>query len=125
MHSHERWTILQYFCALLNSKRFDVSPDDDADILNWIKSYGRRIGLPHLEERNDIDQFETRIEERRARRAEWRNWRAAVLVRAQEPKPKSSPLQKRVDFFVKCCGLTIPGLPARAAGADFVQCRVQ
>jgi hypothetical protein len=49
MHSHERWTILQYFCSLLNSKRFDVSPDEDADILIWIKFYGRGIELPQLE----------------------------------------------------------------------------
>ena len=98
MHSHERWTILQYFCALLNSKRYDVSPDDDADILNWIKSYGRRIGLPHLEERDDIDQFETRIEERRARRAEWRNWRAAVLARGKS-RSRNPPRCKSASTF--------------------------
>ena len=61
-----------------------------------------------------------------ARRAEWRNWRAAVVPRSQEPEPESSPLQKRVDFFVKCCGLTqSQGYLLGAARADFPQCHVQ
>jgi SpoVK/Ycf46/Vps4 family AAA+-type ATPase len=105
MHIHDRWTILQYFCALLGSKRFDVPPDDDADILNWIKSYGRSLRLPRLEERIDY-QYEKLIETRRVRREEWRVWRAAVLAKAREPEPAPSPLQNRVYFFVKCCGLT-------------------
>ena len=105
MHIHDRWTILQYFCALLGSKRFDIPPDDDADLLNWIKSYGRRLRLPRLEERIEY-QYEKLIETRRVRREEWRAWRAAMLARAREPEPAPSPLQKRVDFFIKCCGLT-------------------
>ncbi len=106
MHIHERWTILQYFCALLTSKRYEVPPDDDGDILNWIKSYGRRSGLPYLKLPSEDYRFDKDAEMRRARREVWRTWRAAALAATRKPEPAPSPLQKRVDFFVKCCGLT-------------------
>ena len=105
MHIHDRWTILQYFCAFISAKRFNVPPDGDGDILDWIKTYGRGLRLPHLKERPDYELGKL-VEIRRVRREEWRVWRAAVLARAREPEPAASPLQKRVDFFVKCCGLT-------------------
>jgi hypothetical protein len=105
MHIHDRWTILQYFCAFISAKRFNVPPDGDGDILDWIKTYGRGLRLPYLKERPDYELGKL-VEIRRVRREEWRVWRAAVLARAREPEPAASPLQKRVDFFVKCCGLT-------------------
>ena len=48
MHAYERWMILRYLCALLKSKRFERSPDTNADIFAWIEAHGRRLGLPRL-----------------------------------------------------------------------------
>ena len=48
MHTYERWMILQYFCALLKLKPFEKAPDQMSDIIGWIKSHGRSLGLPPL-----------------------------------------------------------------------------
>ena len=104
MHDHDRWAIRQYFCALLGEKLCNAAPDVESDFLTWIRSNGRSLRLPRLEERDY--PYDTPIESMRVRREEWRAWRASALAQGREPEPAPSPLQRRIDFFVKCCGLT-------------------
>ena len=118
MHVYERWMIQRYLCALLKSKKYERSPDTNADIFAWIEAHGRSLGLPRLAQHAVRGNIDMQLKADRANDAIWRRWRTAVLAKDRLPPPALSPLQKRIDWLADCCVLTpaqrqILGLVAR------------
>ena len=48
MHPYERWTIRRYLANALKSSRFARPPTADREIVTWIESHSRLLGLPEL-----------------------------------------------------------------------------
>ena len=48
MHPYERWTLRRYLANALKSSRFARPPRADCDIVAWIESHSRLLGLPDL-----------------------------------------------------------------------------
>lgn len=118
MHAYERWQVVQYLCALLQTKAFNKRPGSGADILSWISSDGRLLGLPALDLGDDDDDTLDVPLTKLRNNKKWRQWRAAVIAKGRAPAPGPSQLQKRLDWLAKHCGLApehhaVLGLVAR------------
>jgi transitional endoplasmic reticulum ATPase len=121
VHPHERWTIRRYLANALKSGRFARPPHADWDIVAWIDSHSRLLGLPELAPRALSSRRRVGIEAP-IQSATWKKWRVAAIGMASELAPKPSPLQKRLDWLARACLLTdgqsrALGLLARATQA--------
>jgi transitional endoplasmic reticulum ATPase len=119
MHPYERWTLSRYLANALKSSRFARPPRADCDIVTWIESHSRLLGLPHLAPRSHASSSRT-TGEAPPHSAGWKAWRVAAIGLDSEPAPNPSPLQKRLDWLARACSLNhaqifVLGLVARAA----------
>ena len=108
MHAYERWVVLQYFCALLKLRPFEKAPRSNEDIIGWIKSHGRSLGLPPLSRVEESAKKGAADGNLRIRADDWREWRTAVFGRQHDRAPAPSRLQKRIIWLAENCGLSIP-----------------
>jgi transitional endoplasmic reticulum ATPase len=118
MHPYERWTIRRYLANALKSSRFARPPRADWDIVAWIDSHSRLLGLSELAPRA-LSSRQRAASEAPMHSARWKAWRVAAIGMAHEPSPNPSPLQKRLDWLARACSLTdgqgrVLGLLSRA-----------
>ena len=106
MHAYERWVVLQYFCALLKLRPFEKAPRSNEDIIGWIKSHGRSLGLPPLSRVEESAKKGAADGNLRIRADDWREWRTAVFGRQHDRAPAPSRLQKRIIWLAENCGLS-------------------
>jgi SpoVK/Ycf46/Vps4 family AAA+-type ATPase len=129
MHPYERWTICRYLANALKSRRFARPPSADRDIVVWIDSHSRLLGLPELAPRTLSSRRGAAIEAP-IHSARWKAWRVAAIGMARELAPYPSPLQKRVDWLAGACSLSdgqsrVLGLLARATRTSEVRTLVE
>jgi hypothetical protein len=105
MHAYERWILRRYLANALRSSHFAKPPRADGDIVAWIESHARLLGLPELAARAHSTRRRASVEAP-MHLAGWKAWRAAVIGMARAPAPNPSPLQKRLDWLAKACSLT-------------------
>jgi SpoVK/Ycf46/Vps4 family AAA+-type ATPase len=129
VHPYERWIVRRYLATALRSSRFARPPSDDRDMLTWIDSHWRLLGLPELA--SGILSSRRRMAiQAPMYSARWKAWRAAAIRMAREPAPNPSPLQKRLDWLSGACSLSgnqsrVLGLLARATRSSEVRCLVE
>jgi transitional endoplasmic reticulum ATPase len=119
MHRYERWIIRRYLANALKTSRLGKPPQSEADIVAWIDSHGRALGLPEMAHRPGPRRRERFSDPPEFKRG-WKAWRAKAIAIAREPAPNPSPLQRRVDWLANACSLDAPqrwtlGLFARIA----------
>jgi hypothetical protein len=129
MHPYERWIIRRYLANALRSSQFARPQRADLDIVAWIDSHWRLLGLPQLVPRRLSSKQQATIEAMIKSRT-WRSWRAAANSIAREPEPNPSSLQKRVDWLAGACSLSgsqsrVLGLLARPTRTPEVRCLVE
>jgi hypothetical protein len=129
MHPYERWILRRYLANALRASRFARPPSRDKDIVTWIESHARLLGLPDLAP----DVHSTRRSrglDRPIDPASWRAFRGAIIAAPREPAPSSSPLQRRLRWLAEACCLTeaqssVLGLLARASQVPQVSALVE
>jgi transitional endoplasmic reticulum ATPase len=107
MHPYERWIIRRYFVNALNTSRFARPPRPSADIVAWIETHARSIGMPSFRP-TSVWRGGRRLQETTDLRDSWKDWRAKAVACAQEPAPRPSPLQRRLNWLADACSLTEP-----------------
>lgn len=105
MHAYERWILRRYLANALRSSHFAKPPRADGDIVAWIESHARLLGLPELAARAHSTRRRASVEAP-MHLAGWKAWRAAVIGMARAPAPNPSPLQKRLDWLARACSLS-------------------
>jgi hypothetical protein len=105
MHPHERWILRRYLANALRSSHFTKPPRADREIVTWIESHARALGLPDLAARVHSTRRTASVEVL-ARSARWKAWRAATIGMARTSAPNPSPHQKRLNWLAKACLLT-------------------
>jgi hypothetical protein len=105
MHPYEDWALRRYLANALRSSHFAKPRRTDGDIVTWIESHARLLGLPDLAPRARSTRRRAPVEAL-MHSADWKAWRAAVIGTARTPAPNPSPLQKRLDWLAKACSLT-------------------
>ena len=46
MHRYERWIVRRYLANALRTSRFAKPPRPGSDIVAWLETHGRSVGLP-------------------------------------------------------------------------------
>jgi hypothetical protein len=46
MHCYERWILLRYLANALKASRFAKPPRFGSDLVSWLETHGRSVGLP-------------------------------------------------------------------------------
>jgi len=108
MHPYERWTIRRYLVNALNTSRFARPPRPSADIVAWIETHARSIGIPSLSRPASGWRGERRLRETTNLRESWKAWRAKAIAAVRERAPRPSPLQRRLTWLADACCLTEP-----------------
>jgi transitional endoplasmic reticulum ATPase len=116
MHAYERWIVRRYVVNVLKTGRFARAPRPGSDLVAWLDEHAYSVGLA------------PRASTRRSRRSawndeplyveDWASWRRQAFALANDLAPRRSPLQKRIDWLSRACGLTgeeseVLGLAAR------------
>jgi transitional endoplasmic reticulum ATPase len=118
MHPYERWTLRCHLANALRSTRLARPPRADSDIVGWIESNSRPLGLAQLAS-TVVPSGRRGTIAASIPSTTWRAWRADAIRTSREPAPQASPLQKRLDWLAEACSLTdsqsqVLGLLARA-----------
>jgi hypothetical protein len=118
MHPYERWTLRCHLANALRSSRLARPPRADSDIVGWIESNSRPLGLAQLAS-TVVPSGRRGTIAASIPSTTWRTWRADAIRTSSEPAPQASPLQKRLDWLAAACSLTdsqsqVLGLLARA-----------
>ena len=129
MHPYERWILRRYLANALRASRFARPPRRDKDIVTWIESHARVLGLPDLAPGAGSSRCSRGLDGP-IDSASWRAFRVATIVAAREPAPNPSPLQRRLDWLAGACCLTeahnsVLGLLARASQIRHVSALVE
>jgi hypothetical protein len=122
MHPYERWTLRCHLANALRSSRLARPPRADSDIVGWIESNSRPLGLAQLAS-IVVPSGRRGTIAASISSTTWRTWRADAIRTSSEPAPQASPLQKRLDWLAEACSLTdsqsqVLGLLARATQAS-------
>jgi hypothetical protein len=56
MHAFERWILRRYLANALSMRRFAKPPRSSAEIVAWIETHARGIGLPSFPYKSPIRQ---------------------------------------------------------------------
>ena len=118
MHAYERWILRRYLVNALKTSRFARPPRPSADIVAWIETHARSIGMPNFSRPTSVLRGGRRLQESSSLREAWKAWRAKAIAAARERAPRPSPLQRRLTWLADACSLTEPqramlGLVAR------------
>jgi hypothetical protein len=97
MHPYERWILRQYLVNALNTSRFARPPRASADIVAWIETHARAIGMPSFSHPTAYLRGGRRLQETTNFRDSWNAWRAKAIAAARERAPRPSPLQRRLN----------------------------
>jgi transitional endoplasmic reticulum ATPase len=129
MHPYERWTLRRYLANALKSSRFARPLRADCDVVAWIESQSRLLGLADLTPRAHASNRGA-TSEARIHPAHWKTWRVSAFRMAHEPAPKPSPFQKRLVWLAQACLLTDAqsralGLLARATQSPHVRTLIE
>jgi len=46
MHVYERWIVRRYLANALRTSRFAKPPRSGSDLVSWLETHGRSVGLP-------------------------------------------------------------------------------
>ena len=105
MHRYERWVIRRYLANALRTSRFAKPPRSGSDVVAWLQTQGKSIGLPA--------PASSLFAGRRSRRdddypltQDWPRWRRSLIAAGCDAPPKLSPLQRRIDWLASACALT-------------------
>jgi hypothetical protein len=113
MHPYERWIARRYLATALKSKRRKGNRPNEY-FHAWTTAHGRSLGVPALrykyksKSKSGPDDKSDEPETKLKFQAEWRRWRTVTIACARAPMPPISPLQERIDWLGKICGLTAP-----------------
>jgi transitional endoplasmic reticulum ATPase len=127
MHRYERWIVRRYLANALKTSRFAKPPRPNSDIVAWLETHGRSVGLP-------VPTSSPTLRGKRydalALAETWPQWRRRLISAAAERPPKPSPLQRRIEWLASACALTSEqtsalGLLARAALSPKVSALVE
>jgi predicted transcriptional regulator len=105
MHPYECWILRRYLANALRSSHFAKPPRADWDIVAWMESHARLLGLPDLAPRARSTRRRAPVEAP-MHSASWKAWRAAAIGTARSLAPNPSPLQKRLDWLARACSLS-------------------
>ena len=98
MHCYERWIVRRYLAKALGTSRFAKPPPAGCDILVWLETHGRSVGLP-------IPTYSLGGKRHFGTEA-WPRWRRQLITARDDRPPKRSPLQRRIDWLASACALT-------------------
>ncbi len=129
MHTYEGWILRRYLANALRSSHFVKPPRADMDIVTWIESHARLLGVPDLAPGARSTRRRASVEPP-VHSASWKAWRAAAIGMARTPAPNPSPLQKRLNWLARACSLTegqnsALGLLARTSHSSQVRALVE
>jgi len=96
MHAYERWILRRYLVNALKTSRFARPPRPSADIVAWIETHARSIGMPNFSRPTSVLRGGRRLQESSSLREAWKAWRAKAIAAARERAPRPSPLQRRL-----------------------------
>jgi AAA+ superfamily predicted ATPase len=105
MHRYEHWIIRRYLANALRASRFAKQPRSDSDVVAWLETHGRSVGLPQPPPGVCIGR-KSRRDEAYALIAAWPRWRRALIAVGREAQPGPSPLQRRIEWLASACALT-------------------
>ena len=91
MHRYERWILLRYLANALKASRFARPPRFGSDIVSWLETHGRSVGLP-MPTCGSSPVRGNRFDLALALTEDWPEWRRKVIASAHERPPKPSPL---------------------------------
>ena len=106
MHAFERWILRRYLANALSMRRFAKPPRSSAEIVAWIETHARGIGLPRFPYKSPVRQGRRRPDQLTEARRNWNAWRAQAIAAAGERAPRPSPLQQRLNWLAEACSLT-------------------
>ena len=129
MHPYERWIVRRYLANALEASRFAKPPRSGSDIVAWLETHGRSVGLP-MPTSSPSAVRGKRYDVALALTEAWPEWRRKVIAARTERPPKPSPLQRRIDWLASACALTPEqssalGLLARATLSPNVSALVE
>ena len=105
MHRYERWIVRRYLANALRASRFAKLPRSGSDVVAWLDTHGRSVGLPAPTLGLPAGRRSKR-DEAHALTEAWPQWRRSLIAAAREVPPKPSPLQRRIDWLASACALT-------------------
>ena len=105
MHPYERWIVRRYLANALGPSCFAKPPRSGSDIVAWLETHGRSVGLP-MPTSSPSAVRGKRYDVALALTQAWPEWRRKVIAARTERPPKPSPLQRRIDWLASACALT-------------------
>jgi transitional endoplasmic reticulum ATPase len=105
MYRYERWIVRRYLANALRTSRFAKLPRSASDVVAWLGTHSRSVGLPLPTVGLPAGKRSTR-DEAYALTEAWPQWRRSLIAAGRESPPKPSPLQRRIDWLASACALT-------------------
>ena len=89
MHRYERWVIRRYLTSALRTSRFAKAPRLGSDVVAWLETHGRSVGLPLLTFVSSIGKRSRRDDDYPLTDG-WPQWRRSLIAAGHEAPPKPS-----------------------------------
>jgi hypothetical protein len=105
MHRYEHWIVRRYLANALRASRFAKLPRSDPEMVAWLETHGRSVGLPQPPPGVSTGRKSKR-DEGYALTEAWPQWRRTLIAVGREAPPGPSPLQRRIDWLASACALT-------------------